>query len=263
MTRQWLLAAAVLGAALSSAPTCRADEPNGPSGIKTAIDDTEQYFTAPLRWDLQDWTYFAISAAAVAAAHQFDTTVRSHFAVGANATLNGGEDKNSLRDAIPALALIGGTWATAGYLGDSDGYRETWRLVESGVFSTVTAEALSVAAGRERPDGTTSPNQWRTGGDSFPSVHASAAFAIGMTFAESGNDDYRWLRRIVGYAVAGGTAYVRIKDNEHWLSDTVAGAAIGIATARFVLNRENGKHGEIAFTPQKGGWMLSYNVALR
>jgi membrane-associated phospholipid phosphatase len=94
-------------------------------------------------------------------------------------------------------------------------------------------------------------------------VHASAAFAIGMTFAESGSDDYRWIRRIVGYAVAAGTAYVRVKDNVHWLSDTVAGAAIGIATARFVLNRENGTHGAIAFAPQKGGWMLSYNVPLR
>jgi membrane-associated phospholipid phosphatase len=264
--RQWLLAAACIGAAIASATTSLADEPSyadEPSGIRTAIVDTEQYFTAPLRWDLEDWTYFGVTLAAVAAAHQFDSNVRSHFATGSNAVLNGGKDKNSLRDAIPALALIGGTWATAGYLGDSDGYRETWRLVESGVFSTVTAETLALAGGRERPDGTTSPNQWRKGGDSFPSVHASAAFAIGMTFAESGNDEYRWIRRIVGYAVAGGTAYIRIKDNVHWISDTVAGAAIGIATARFVLNRENGNHGEIAFAPEKGGWMLSYNVPLR
>ncbi len=241
-----------------------ADAPGAgaPSGIRIAISDTAQYFTAPLRWDAEDWTYFGISLAAVAAAHAADSTVRSHFASGPKDGLNGGEDANSLRDAIPALALIGGTWALAGYLGDSDGYRETWRLLEAGVYSTVTAEALTYAAGRERPDGTTS-DRWREGGDSFPSVHASAAFAIGMTFAESGSDDYRWIRRIVGYAVAAGTAYVRVKDNVHWLSDTVAGAAIGIATARFVLNRENGTHGAIAFAPQKGGWMLSYNVPLR
>jgi membrane-associated phospholipid phosphatase len=48
----------------------------------------------------------------------------------------------------------------------------------------------------------------------------------------------------------------------HWLSDTVAGAALGIATARFVLNRENGSHAEIGFQPQKDGWMLTYNVLL-
>lgn len=236
----------------------RADEP---SVIRVAIDDTEQYFTAPLRWDAEDWTIAGIAVAAVASSHALDSRVRDHF-VPAAGGLNGGKDSNSARDALPSLALIGGTFVVAGFLNDMDGYKETLRLIEAGVFSTLTAEALTLAAGRERPDATTSPNQWRKGGDSFPSVHASAAFAIGMTFAESGNDDYRWMRRILGYTVAAGTAYIRIKNNDHWLSDTVAGSAIGMATARFVLNRENGGQGQIAFAPQKGGWLLSYSAPL-
>jgi membrane-associated phospholipid phosphatase len=232
------------------------------SGVRAALEDAGQYFTAPLRWDAEDWSYFGVTLAAVAAAHEFDASVRTDFATGSNAVLNG-KDKNSVRDALPAVALIAGTWATAGYLGDADGYRETWRLLEAGVLSTVTGEALTLAGGRERPDATTSPNQWRKGGDSFPSVHASAAFAIGMTFAESGNDEYRWIRRILGYGVAAGTAYIRVKNNVHWVSDTVAGSALGIATARFVLNRENGVHAQIGFQPQKDGWLLSYSVPLR
>jgi membrane-associated phospholipid phosphatase len=252
------VAAACVGAAiLPTGISCAADS----LGVRTAFDDAGQYFTAPLRWDAEDWTYFGVTLATVAAAHEFDSRVRTHFATGSNAVLNG-KDKNSLRDALPSVALIAGTLATAGYLGDSDGYRETWRLVEAGVLSTATGEVLTLAGGRERPDATTSPNQWRKGGDSFPSVHASAAFAIGMTFAESGNDEYRWVRRILGYGVAGGTAYIRVRNNVHWVSDTVAGAALGIATARFVLNREYGNHPEIGFQPQKGGWMLTYNIAL-
>ena len=58
-----------------------ADEP---SGMQTALEETKQYFTAPVHWDAQDWTYFGISAAAVAAAHALDSCVRSHFATGAN-----------------------------------------------------------------------------------------------------------------------------------------------------------------------------------
>ncbi len=246
-------------AASSSSPLCAGAQE--PSGIRIALDDVAQYYTAPLRWDAEDWTYFGVSTIAIVAAHEADTTVRSHFA-SRTAVLNG-KDKNSLRDALPAVALIGGTWAAAGWMSDDDGYRETWRLVESGVLSTVTGEVMTIAGGRERPDATTSPNQWRKGGDSFPSVHSSAAFAIGMTFAESGNDDYRWIRRILGYGVAAGTAYIRVKDNVHWASDTVAGAALGIATARFVLNRENGTHPEFSFQAQKNGWTLSYNVPLR
>jgi membrane-associated phospholipid phosphatase len=233
------------------------------SGVRVALNDAGQYLTSPLRWDAEDWTWFGVTAVAVAATHQADSSVRSHFAVGPRAVLNGGKDMNSLRDAMPSVALIAGTWATAGYLGQAEGYSETWRLLEAGVFSTVTAEGLTYAAGRTRPDGTTSPDRWRSGHDSFPSVHASAAFAIGMTFAESGNDEYRWIRRIVGYGAAAGTAYIRVKDNLHWTSDAVAGAAIGIATARFVLNREYGSgRGSLSFQPQPGGWMLSYNVPL-
>src|SRR5258708_3706113 len=243
--RRTFTAGACLAVALSWPGMSEAAET---SGIRTALDDAGRYFTAPLRWDAEDWTYFGAALAAVAAAHEFDSTVRTHFATGSNAVLNA-KDKNSARDALPAVALIAGTWATAGYLRDPDGYRETWRLLEAGVLSTVTGEVLTLAGGRERPDATTSPNQWRKGGDSFPSVHTSAAFAIGMTFAESGNDEYRWIRRIVGYGIAGGTAYVRVKNNVHWVSDTVAGAALGIATARFVLNREHGGHAPDRFQP--------------
>ncbi|HEX4153779.1 MAG TPA: phosphatase PAP2 family protein [Steroidobacteraceae bacterium] len=236
-----------------------------PSLASDTVEDIKLYFTAPARWDEEDWVAFAAAVAAVGVAHQFDARVRSHFATGPNDGLNGGQDKNAVRDALPAVALIGGTFTIAAYLGDSDGYRETWSLLEAGVLSTVTGEVLSYAAGRQRPDGSTSPNRWRAGGDSFPSVHATAAFAIGTVFAESGNDEYRWIRRIIGYGVAGYTAYERVKENVHWTSDTVAGAAIGIATARFVLDRREHPASRTSFDiePTKNGWQAAYTVQFR
>ena len=239
----------------------RADET---FSVKSALEDTKLYFTAPLRWDVEDWIAFGGSLAAIGIAHEFDDRVRDHFATGSKSILNGGADKNSLRDAAPTAALIAGTGLYAAFIRDSDGYRETWALVEAGVLSGTTAEVLGLAGGRERPDATTSPNQWRQGGDSFPSLHVSTAFAIGTVFAESGNDEYRWIRRIIGYGVAGATGYTRINENVHWLSDTVAGAALGIATARFVLNRQNGtSHSAFQFEPMKGGWRVSYSMRTR
>jgi membrane-associated phospholipid phosphatase len=235
------------------------------SVVSDTLEDVKLYFTAPIRWDGDDWLAFAGSLAAIGVAHEFDARVRDHFATGSNAVLNGGQDKNAVRDALPTVAIIGGTFLSAAFLGDSDGYRESWSLVEAGALSTVTGEALSYAAGRERPDGTTSPNSWRAGGDSFPSVHASAAFAVGTVFAESGNDEYRWIRRIIGYGVAGATAYIRVKENVHWTSDTVAGAALGIATARFVLNRREHPDVRTSFDiePTKNGWQAGYSVQFR
>jgi membrane-associated phospholipid phosphatase len=230
--------------------------------LDTTLEDTKLYFTSPLRWDEEDWLYFGGALVAVGAAHSFDERVRDHFATGSKAILNGGEDKNSLRDAAPTVAIIAGTGLYASFIDDRDGYRETWALIEAGAFSGATAEVLGYATGRERPDATASPNEWGKGADSFPSLHTTVAFAVGTVFAESGNDEYRWIRRIIGYGVAGATAYVRLDENVHWLSDTVAGAALGIATAKFVLNRQDAaqSHGTVQFQPVKGGWMVSYSV---
>lgn len=228
--------------------------------VSDALNDAKLYYTAPLRWDAEDWLYFGAALTAIGASHEFDSRVRTHF-VNPKDPLNGA-DKNSARDALPAVALIVGTGLYAGAIGDRDGYRETWSLLEAGVFSVTTSEVLTLAAGRERPDATTSPNMWRQGGDTFPSVHVSAAFAIGTVFAESGNDEYRWIRRILGYGVAAGTAYIRVRENVHWLSDTVAGSALGIATARFVLNRQGSgeQDASLQFQPVKNGWQLAYTV---
>jgi membrane-associated phospholipid phosphatase len=229
--------------------------------LDTTLEDTKLYFTSPLRWDEEDWLYFGGALVAIGAAHSIDARVRDHFATGSKAILNGGEDKNSLRDAAPTVALVAGTGLYAAFIDDHDGYRETWSLIEAGAFSGATAEALGYAIGRERPDATTSPNEWGKGGDSFPSLHTTVAFAVGTVFAESGNDEYRWIRRIIGYGVASATAYVRTSENVHWLSDSVAGAALGIATARFVLNRQDAQdRAALQFQPVKNGWLISYSI---
>src|SRR6202140_4813190 len=141
--RRTFTAAACLAVALSCPGKSEAAES---LGLRAAFDDAGQYFTAPLRWDAEDWTYFGVTLAAVAAAHEFDSKVRTHFATGSNAVVDA-KDKNSARDALPSAALIAGTWATAGYLGDPDGYRETWRLLEAGVLSTVSGAVLTLAGG--------------------------------------------------------------------------------------------------------------------
>lgn len=84
-------------------------------------------------------------------------------------------------------------------------------------------------------------------------------------FAESGGDDYRWIRRIAGYGMASATAYARLHDNVHWFSDVVTAAVIGIASGRFVVNRRDARqaHGEFSLTPMPGGGaMLSYQTQL-
>jgi membrane-associated phospholipid phosphatase len=228
------------------------------------LSDAGLYFTAPLRWDQSDWLFFGGSLAAVAVAHDFDGRVRAHFAPAGAAGAAGvtGSDSNTLRDAIPAASLVVGTWLASELTQDSFANTEAYTMVEAAGFSTITAEALKYAAGRERPDQTTNPNDWRDAGSSFPSLHATAAFAVGTVFAESGSDDYRWFRRVVGYGMATATAYLRVRGNQHWLSDTVAGAALGIASARFSTHRrlQRAHLWNVSFAPsQDGGLMMTFS----
>jgi len=226
--------------------------------VRSALEDGKLYFTAPLHWDAHDWLDFGGTLALIGAAHHYDDSVRNHFTSGSgNATAQ--FVSHDARDYAPAAAALVGTLAYAALIHDSSGYREAASMLEAGVLSGIDANILKYAAGRLRPDQTDDANRWRAHGVSFPSGHASAAFSIGTVLAESGGDDYRWVRRTLGYGLATATAYMRLRDNTHWLSDSVAGAALGIATAHFVMNRRASapKDSTWGFAPVDGAVMLT------
>jgi membrane-associated phospholipid phosphatase len=118
---------------------------------------------------------------AVGVAYHFDGTVRAHFVDHSPAALS--SNTHDLQDALPAAALFMGTWAAANLLDDNDGRREAGSMIEASVLSVGTAYVLKYAAGRDRPDQSADPGRFRAGGSSFPSVHATAAFAIGTAMS--------------------------------------------------------------------------------
>jgi membrane-associated phospholipid phosphatase len=231
------------------------------------LEDVGLYYTSPLRWDVKDWGYFAGSLGLIAIAHHYDTQVRTHFISQGTRPLGG--SSQDLRDIAPTAAAVALTWAYANWIDSSDGHREAGAMVEAAAFTVVDTYALKFVVGRQTPSQTSDPNKWRHGGSSFPSLHTAAAFAVGTVLAESGNDDNRWMRRFLGYGVvAGFTAFERLKHNAHWLSDDVAGAEIGGATAHFVLERESQRREarqnySVSLVPLQGGAMIAYSLDIR
>jgi membrane-associated phospholipid phosphatase len=242
----------------------RADEPAHPA-IKDVLTDAKLYYTAPLRWRDDEWLHFAATLGVIAVAHHFDADVRDHFASAA-AKIDVAHDPHDKRDYIPVAAMMAGTFTYAALIRSHNGAREGWTMAESAGLTALTAYALKFAAGRERPFETTQVDRWFRGGDSFPSMHTSLTFAVGTVLAESGSDRSRWPRRLIGYGIGAAVAYSRVHDGQHWLSDTVAGAALGISTAGFVLDRREGhareEHGSIGVAPTEHGMMLTYERAL-
>ena len=227
------------------------------------LPDIEAYYTAPLHWDATDWSYFGGVLAALGVADHFDSQVRAHFTQGSHDALAGG-DPDELQDALPAAAALVGTWMVATLFDDRDAQTVAWAMTEAAGLSLSTGLVLKYAGGRERPNQTTDPNLWFRGGSSFPSLHSTAAFAVGTVFAESGEGDYRWLTRLVGYGLAVFTGYERLKHNEHWLSDVFAGAAVGTSTGAFIVQRTFGGNVFSGFqiVPIERGVMISYSASL-
>lgn len=228
------------------------------------LEDAEAYYTAPLHWNGRNWEYFGGALAVIIAAHHYDTQARNHYDRGYPSPL-GPKESGELSDFAPTAALLVGTWGYASLIGNHDGKSEAWNMFESAGLATVNAYALKYIVRREGPADTTDPNNWLKGGSpSFPSEHTTAAFAIGTVLAESGNPEFRWVRRVIGYGVGFGTAYLRMKHNAHWLSDTVAGGALGMATAHFVMNRsaerDEDEEANISVAPVQGGVMLAFSA---
>lgn len=89
-------------------------------------------------------------------------------------------------------------------------------------IETIAATGLSIEvikrlSGRMRPDGS---DRY-----SFPSAHTGYAFATATTLHQF----YGPKIGVPAYALAVLTAVGRMQDNRHWLTDTLGGAAIGIA----------------------------------
>ena len=64
--------------------------------------------------------------------------------------------------------------------------------------------------------------------NSFPSGHTATAF----TGAELIRAEFGWGMGSIAYAVSTGVAFLRLYNNRHWFNDVIAGAGIGILSAR-------------------------------
>jgi hypothetical protein len=98
-------------------------------------------------------------------------------------------------------------------------------LVADALSAAVTY-GLKVAVNRQRPEGQTERDN-----SSFPSGHATGAFALATVFSSQYPK-----AAIPAYLAAGAIGVSRIYLGRHYPSDVLAGALVGFASARLVLH---------------------------
>ena len=152
---------------------------------------------------------------AAAAVHPADESI-SDWASRENLDLPGGNLYGSQLFQVP-VAIV---WWMIGSAADSDRNAAAGRdLLRAQLQAVSWTYAIKFATNRTRPNG--DPH-------SFPSGHASTSFTTAMVLQEH----FGWKAGLPAFAAATYTAFTRVAANQHWASDVVFGAAVGLASGR-------------------------------
>ena len=198
------------------------------------LDDQRFIWTSPLRLHLQDAEWITpligITAGLMvtdrAASHEI--TRDSHPRI-SNDFSNAG---------LGMFGLTAGAMYITGIRTGNDHLHETGLLsMEAGVDALGVDEALKYAFLRQRPyEGTGAGNFFQSGGSSFPSTHATTAFALATVMA------YEYpgpMTKFLAYGTATAISLARVGAQQHFPSDVFVGAAMGYLIGRSVENRRH------------------------
>lgn len=134
------------------------------------------------------------------------------------------DDKTSIDDFsqyVPIASIYG--LSALGVKSKNSTKDKTIILATSYLLMGLTVNAFKKTASVERPD--------KSGLNSFPSGHTATAFMGAELMYQEYKDASVWYG-VSGFVVAAGTGAFRLYNNKHWLSDVVAGAGIGILSAK-------------------------------
>jgi len=166
--------------------------------------------------------------------------------------------------AVYSLAAGAGAFYLIGRAKKNDRARETGVLsAEALVNSVIVGGALKGITERARPLDGRERSEFFDGGSSFPSGHSTQAWAVATVIAHEYKD--RPAVQIAAYGIASAVSVARFTGQKHYLSDVLAGSALGFSIGKFVYkahHREPGESTKLFITPQYNRQARRYGAAL-
>ena len=202
--------------------------------------NTYRIVSSPFRWNAEHWATAGLIVAGIGVMMFLDEPVRDFWQEDVRSdTTDDIADYGDMVGGFYNLLPAAGIGFVAGAaLGDQKAQAASLESIQELAITAGFAKALKYGTGRHRPNG--SPDNAfefdgpGTGGNnkSFVSGHATYSFSVASVIA-SNYDDNVYVSGLA-YGLAGLSAWSRVNDDKHWLSDDVVGAAIGIITGKLV-----------------------------
>jgi membrane-associated phospholipid phosphatase len=176
---------------------------------------------------------------------------------------------------IYSLGGIAATFYLVGREQKDNRAKETGLLsAEALMDSLIVGGALKEITQRARPLAGHERSEFFDGGSSFPSGHSIQAWAVATIIANE--YQHRRLVQVAAYGVAGAVSFARFTEHKHYLSDVLAGSALGYGLGKYVYHAHHQKSLDVSdddgplsqswlprFTPQFNPCASTYGVNLR
>jgi hypothetical protein len=206
---------------------------------KLAVHSVVEVAKAPVR----QWKSVAITTAVVGGALLLDDEIANVVRNNDSAAIGtaarhvegfGGGDSDKVMAAFLLYGLAGKNERARNVAFDA--------FLSSVIASKGITPAIKFATQRSRP------NHGKD--DSFPSNHATQAFAVASVVATH-YDERPWVRWLA-YSVAGGVGFARVYHDAHHTSDVLAGAAIGTLVGTTVARANRNARANWTLVPTVG-----------
>jgi len=207
--------------------------------VNVFVNSSKKFLLSPFNLKQDDLTLTGIILGSTLLSFSFDKTVRVQVKKIKSAQWDSITDIGEKWGNSKYGTMLSGILYTGGHLTGNKKIRETGIMLAQALFiNGLITKALKMTIGRSRPhqqfgnidfQSFTSLDQRH----SLPSGHTSTAFVVSTVLSEQINNIYA---SIFLYSLAGLTAFQRSYSDNHWFSDTVLGAAVGILVGLKVVS---------------------------
>src|SRR6266849_1105892 len=202
---------------------------------KRFLEDQKQIWTSPARLRFSDTDWLVPLSGITAGLFVTDRDFNKHLSQSPSTISHYKTLSNAGVGAL--IGGAGGMWLL-GHVRHNEHWSETGFLAgEAALNSLVAVESFKYSLRRERPyQGNGSGAFFQSGGTSFPSEHAAAAWSVAGVVAHEYPGP---LMKIMAYGLATLVDYSRIRGHQHFPSDVFVGSIMGNLIAQNVYSRHH------------------------